>query len=138
MLKHLRHSLLSATLLCITLLTSACASDLMKELGELAPLRDQLVQTYAEDEINLQIQNGHAINVSFINSSFNDLPQADKEPKAQEIAQFVKDHYASIGKIDRISVSFVVHKQYVIFNYTNGLDTFFFDTKELKATPPAP
>ncbi len=78
------------------------------------------------------------INASFINSAFNDLPEADKEPKAREIAQFVKDHYASIGKIDQISVSFIVHKRYVIFNYTNGLDTFFFDTKELAATPPTP
>ncbi len=59
MLKHFYRGLFIATLLCITLLASACASELFQDVQALMPLREQLAQTYHEDEINLQIQNGH-------------------------------------------------------------------------------
>jgi len=67
-----------------------------------------------------------------INTPFNDLTRAEKEQKAGEIAQFVKDNFDSIDKIDHIWVAFVIHKRYFfLINYTNSLDTFFFEKDEL-------
>ena len=131
MLNRLRHSLFLIALICTMLITTACATEFFQDIQDLTPLRDQLIQAYHEDAVNLEIQNGHIVGVSFINSAFKDLPKTEKEGKARKIAQFVKEHYIAIGKVDRIWVAFVIHKDYVIFSYTNGLDTFFFKKSEL-------
>jgi hypothetical protein len=127
-------------LLVAALSLSGCAQGLWQAIADLAPLRDQLIQTYHEDDVNIVIQNGNALGISFINSAFNDLPSKDaKEAKAREIAQFVKAHYARIDRIDTVWVSFVIHKNYfMVFNYTNSLDTFFFEKNELDLSSSIP
>jgi hypothetical protein len=123
------------------LLLSGCAQGFVQDLSELFPLRDQLIQTYHEDNMNVVIQNGSALGISFINSAFNDLPtQEAKQAKAREIAQFAKDRYSRIDHIDTIWVSFTIHKEYfLVFNYSNSVDTFFFKTADLDHTDhPAP
>jgi hypothetical protein len=113
---------------------SACSQGFFQDLSELSPLRDQLVQTYHEDNVTVIIQNGNALGISFTNSTFNNLPTREaKQAKAREIAELVKDNYSRIDHIDMIWVSFTIHKQYIIFNYTNSLDTFFFDMKTLNS-----
>ena len=87
---------LAAFLTTVLLLLSGCSSAFVQDVENLAPLRDSLTATYHVDDFNLVIQNGHALGISFINSSFNDLPAAAKKPKAREIAQFAAAHYASI------------------------------------------
>jgi hypothetical protein len=121
-----------ATILAITLFfLTACNSAFVQDVQNLMPLRDSLVATYHVDDVNLVVQNGHALGISFINSPFNDLPSTAKEPKAREIAQFAAKHYESIDHIDEIWVGFVVDKQYIIMHYTNNFDTYFFKKAEL-------
>jgi hypothetical protein len=121
-----------ATFLAIALFCfTGCSSALVQDVQNLMPLRDSLVATYHVDDVNLVVQNGHALGISFVNSPFNDLPSTAKKPKAREIAQFAAKHYASIDHIDEIWVGFVVDKQYIIMHYTNSLDTYFFKKVEL-------
>ncbi|NEQ45303.1 MAG: hypothetical protein F6K00_17800 [Leptolyngbya sp. SIOISBB] len=82
--------------------------------------------------MQVTLHNVNSVVISFINSHFNDLTETEKAAKAEEIAQFVKDNYDSVDKIDDIVVSFVVHKKYfLLFEYTNSLDTFTFKISEL-------
>ena len=122
--------------LAATFLLSGCAQGFFQDVAELVPLRDQFIQTYHEDNVTVVIQNGSALGISFINSAFNDLPTQDaKQAKAREIALFAKAHYSRIDHIDTIWVSFTIHKQYfLVFSYTNSLDTFFFQTADLAPT----
>jgi hypothetical protein len=126
----LRHIVL--TLIAIFLL-SGCAAGFFQDVSELFSLREQLAQTYHDDNLNVVIQNGNALGITFINSEFNDLPtQAEKQAKAREIALFAKAHYSRIDHLDTIWVSFTIHKEYfLVFSFTNSLDTFFFQTADL-------
>ena len=117
----------------LLILALSCSRKNIHDLMELIPLRKALIKEYRTDEVNLSIWNGNTLAVSFINSPFNDLSKAEKEVKAKEIARFVNGQYTSMETISTISVSFVVHKNYVIFNYNNSLSTFFFPTAGLNA-----
>jgi hypothetical protein len=125
-------------MLVVTLMLAGCAQGVWQDVTDLFPLRDELIQTYHEEDVNIVVQNGNTLGISFVNSTFNDLPSAAaKQAKAREIAQFAKTHYARVDHVDAIWVSFVVHKTYfLVFSYTNGLDTFFFKTNDLDYVMP--
>ena len=110
-----------------------CTQSFAQDVAALGPLRDELIQTYHEDNVNVVIQNGQSLGISFINTHFNDLPTAAaKQAQAREIAQYVKDHYTRMDHIERIWVSFTVYKEYfLLVRYTNSLDTYFFETADL-------
>jgi hypothetical protein len=114
------------------ILLAGCSQESFQSFKGLFPLRDKLVQQFDERNVRITIQNGNTVGVSFINSSFNNLSQQEKELKAQEVAVFVKDNYDAIENIDNIWISFIIHKKYLfLVNYTNSLATFFFDKNAL-------
>ena len=114
---------------CLVVFTTGC----IQQLQDLEPLKEQIVDEYKDENVRLQLHNGNSVGVSFINTPFNDLTQAEQEQKATEIAQFVKYNYDSIDKVDYIFVAFIVHKRYfLLVEYTNALDTFHFEKDELK------
>jgi hypothetical protein len=115
------------------ILLTGCSQESFQSFTGLFPLRDELVRQFDEQNIRVTIQNGNTVGVSFINSSFNNLSQQEKELKAREVAVFVKDNYDAIDSIDNIWISFVIHKRYLfLVNYTNSLATFFFDKNALE------
>jgi len=130
-LKNLRTWPVTWFMLFFILLTG-CSQESFQSFKGLFPLRDKLIQQFDEQNVRITIQNGNTVGVSFINSSFNNLSQQEKELKAQEVAVFVKDNYDAIENIDNIWISFVIHKRYLfLVNYTNSLATFFFDKNAL-------
>ncbi len=136
MLKQLSQTryLLLALFSLAFLLQAGCSKGIMKSLSDLAKLRNDLMNEYkVQGDVNVTVQNSTVLGISFINSAFNKLSESERETKAREIAYFAKNHYASINFIDRIWVSFVVYKNYIIFQHTNNLNTYFFDKRELIA-----
>jgi hypothetical protein len=130
--KHMRILPVTGFMLFLILLTG-CSQESFQSFTGLFPLRDELVRQFDEQNIRVTIQNGNTVGVSFINSSFNNLSQQEKELKAREVAVFVKDNYDAIDSIDNIWISFVIHKRYLfLVNYTNSLATFFFDKNALE------
>ena len=133
----MRKLLLTATISCFLVLTiSGCAEPLQdllpQRLQDITPLREEIIDEYKDADVQVTLHNVNSVVISFINSHFNDLTETEKAAKAEEIAQFVKDNYDSVDKIDDIVVSFVVHKKYfLLFEYTNSLDTFTFKISEL-------
>src|SRR5579859_6373162 len=118
-------------LVLVTIMLAGCAQGLAQEFADMSSLHDQLVQNYHHNDIDVRITNGNRIDISFVNSGFNNLPtHAEKQARAREIAQFVKDRYAGISHIDTITVSFTVHIDIIVFQYTNNLDTFSFETAD--------
>lgn len=114
------------------LFSTGCSSAGLFALSDQLPLKEKLLAEYKYPEVNLVLQNGNTLGISFVNSPFNDLSREEKESKAREIATFAKNNYSSVSQIDTIWVAFVVYKKiFFIVDYTNALDTFFFDKREL-------
>jgi hypothetical protein len=87
-----------------------------------------LVEKYKEQNVKVIVQNSTTLGISFINASFNNLDQAEREQKAQEIALFAKDHYPAINEIRRMWIAFVVSQSYYyVFQDNEVKDIFYFD-----------
>ena len=91
------------------LLEAGCA-----QLKDLASLRDQLIKQYHQQNVEVKLTNGNALNIKFINSEFNALGAEQKEAKAREIANFVKGHCASIDGVETVGIAFVTRNNYVV------------------------
>ena len=116
-----------------SLLLNTSCSQTIKSLSEVSAFRNELIKEYKEQDINVVIQNSRTLDISFINSSFNNLGEQERANKAREIARFAKNHFASIDSVDKVWVSFVIAKNYIIFNYTNSVGAYLFDKNELIA-----
>ena len=120
--------ILAGVLIC---LNSGCSKETRKILTDLSALREELIKEYKTEDINLTVQNSRILRISFVNTAFNQLDQPGQQSKAREVALFAKARYRSINSMDGISVTFLVQKDYIIFHYTKGLATFFFETRRL-------
>jgi len=134
MKRKLRDCLLPVILGCSLLLTTSCSKETLKAFSDLAALRSDLIKEYKEQNVNVVLSNFRMLKISFINSAFNNLGEREKATKAQEIAVFAANHYASAGTIDQIWVAFTIYKEFFIFHYTNSLATYFFDRNKLTAS----
>jgi hypothetical protein len=113
------------------LLLSTSCKDTIKSLSDLSVLRNELIKEYKEQNINVVIQNSNVLGISFINSSFNNIGEQERAYKAKEIALFAMKKYPSIASVERIWVSFVKAKSYIIFHSSEGLGTYLFEKNKL-------
>jgi hypothetical protein len=128
---------ISRCLVVLGLCFSGCSKEMLKSLGELAQLRQQLMDEYHEQNIDVVLQDSRTLGVTFLNSALNDRNFTERATRAEKTALFVKKHFAGMNQIERIWVSFVVYKtRFVIFNYSQGLDVFLFD-KDAKPIGPS-
>jgi hypothetical protein len=116
------------------LLNGSCSKETIKTLSDLSALRGDLIKEYKVQDVNVTVQGSNVLGISFINSSFNKLGEQERENKAREIALFAKNHYPAIKSIDRIWVSFVIAKNYIVFHYSNSLATYVFEKSSLAPT----
>ena len=124
---QLRATLLTSVL-CASLLASACSSGLVKSLGDLARLRQQLIDKYHEQDIRVNLQNSRYLTIIFVNSPLNQQARAVRDKRAQETAKFVVSHYPAIREIGNIWVSFAAYEtRLIVFHYTQSVDAFMFD-----------
>lgn len=120
--------LLSITMAAIKISEFLRSSGISKSFTDLFTLKDKMEKEFGLSDIRVIIQNNTTIGISLINSPFNELKRGAKIEQARKIKTFVAKNYESIKDIDMIWVSFVVHKKYFfIVNFTNSLDTFFFN-----------
>jgi hypothetical protein len=123
-LLHLPLRILLATLL---LFSFGCSKDFLNNLKEIAQLRNQLVEEFHEQNINVTLQNSSVLQIAFINSPLNEGPQQERAQRAQETALFVKRNFAGIDRLERISVSFFRNEtRMIIVNYTEQIDSYAF------------
>ncbi len=118
-------------LTCILIVLAGCSEQHVHAIKEMFALRQKIIKEYKSANVDVALKNFNSIDVSFINTSFNELTKAERERKAHEIARFVKDAYSRIDDINEISISFVIYKKYIIVEYTENLDTFSFKTSAI-------
>ena len=100
------------------------------QMKDLASLRDQLIEQYHQQNVEVKLTNGNALNIRFINSEFNALGAEQKDAKAREIVNFAKGHYASIEGVETVGIAFVTRHSYVVLNMDSG-DEYVFRKSEL-------
>jgi hypothetical protein len=105
------------------LLAVACSSRSLKSLRDQARLRQQLIDKYHEQNINVSLTNSRFLHVMFVNSPLNQSNQADRVRRAQETATFAAANYPTIKEIETIWVSFI-ESEYL---HSQNLGFFSFD-----------
>ena len=120
---------LSLTLVTVVscLLATGCA-QVVTSLGEISKLQAEIVKEYGEPGVNVNLNNSNVLTVTFINSQLNAKGPAERAKRAQQTAEFVKQHYLSIAKLDEIWVGFFRQQtRYIVVTYNEGLGFFGFD-----------
>lgn len=101
------------------------------EFKAMVDMQQKLAQTYSCQNVGVQIMNGDTLNISLVNSEFNDLPSSQQTDKARDVAQFVKDNYKGQAKIVRIVITFAKNTRVGPVN-TNLTFSYPFDVSELE------
>ena len=112
----------------LCLLASACSSGPLKSLRNTARLRQQLIDKYHEQDINVSLRNSRFLFISFINSPLNRNDRAERARRAQETAFFAASNFPTIKEIETIGVSFLeAESRFFIYRYSKNLGFFSFD-----------
>lgn len=101
------------------------------ELTAMLVLREKIRQTYPCEDVGVQIMNGKALNISLINSKFNDLAGPEQAEKALEVAKFVKANYTGKAQITHIAITFVANTKVGPVN-ANRTFSYPFEVSELE------
>ena len=128
-------------LIVCSLILSACgtlpepeavpAEEGVQAVQNLIPLQEQLATEYGESNIKVEIEDGNALGITFVNSSSNGLAWDQKAEQAREIALFVCENYASMDRIAQVWVAFEIHQDGSIVDTTSSV-TFDFKKSELE------
>jgi len=120
-------------LILLGIVVSGCsnAKEAYKSLGDLQQLHADLTTKYKE-ELSLNINNDKYLSISIINSKLNELPIEQKKQKAREIAVYAVGSYKNSNELETVSVGYVIHKSYIIINYTEAMEQYRFNVSELK------
>lgn len=126
-----------------SLLVGGCrtAKDLGKSLGELATVRAELIKKFGEQDVNLRVstlENRKSISVVYVNSLLNQKTTEEREKRAQETAEIVRQNYPPIKNVSEIWVGFLrVTTRLGIFHWSEMIEVRGFDN-EARALPDAP
>ena len=104
----------------------------LAELAWLGQTRAGIVEVYHVEDVNLSLDNGHVLTVTFVNTGFNTIrSDEEKKMRAREVAKVTKSRCPHIDQIDTICVSFTVDSDYIIF-HTDRSETFSFKKADLE------
>jgi hypothetical protein len=126
-----RYSACCMVTLSFLVLLAGCSREGIQAVGDLVPLQRQLVAEYGESNIKVELQDGSTLGVTFANSASTDLAWDQKAQQAGEIASFVCNNYASMGRIIKVRVAFETDQDGFIGDSTSST-AFVFDQSELE------
>jgi hypothetical protein len=98
------------SLFLICLVANGCGKvrEFGKALGSLVELRENIMHKFGEDGVDVRVnsmEGRSTLAINFINSTLNDKDIVERQKRALETAQFVKDHYADIKQVAEILIS---------------------------------
>ena len=89
-------------------LLTGCAGQDSQAAVDLIPLQVQLVSEYRGSAIAVALQDGNTLSATVAGDSDWSLAGAQRAEQARQIAEFVRGHYRSIGRMDRVRVAFEI------------------------------
>jgi hypothetical protein len=105
-------------LLSVTILQFGC-KEVLKDLDELVALQDTLMKKYKVKDVEVKLKNENHLEVSFVNSTYNDSTEEQMKENAYAIKDFIRTVYHS-DNIERISVGFVKSNKSAVFPVSNS------------------
>ena len=133
MLSAYRYSLCVLLTSCLLAYGCSTAKDVGKALGDLKRVRAELIKKFGEQDVDLRVrtyQNRTSISVTYVNSPLNQKTPEEREKRAQETADIIKQLYPSVKNVSEIWVGFArVTTRLVIFHYSETLDAYGFDNE---------
>jgi hypothetical protein len=114
--------------LCSVLLACSCSSGLVKSLRDTARLRQQLIDKYHEQDVNVSLQNSRFLFIVFVNSPLNQKDNAERARRAQDTAAFAVANYPAINRIENIWVNYIESEShFIVYHSRKSLGFFVFD-----------
>ena len=102
-----------------------------EEFQAMVDLQQKIRQTYNCNNVGVQIMNGNTLNISLINSEFNNLSGSEQAEQAREVAKFVKTNYKGKAEITHIVITFTQSIKAGPVN-TNSSFSYPFEVSELE------
>ena len=120
---------------CLLAYGCSTAKDLRKTLDDLAVVRAELIKKFGEEDVNLHVNTFGDLtrfSVVYVNSPLNQATTEERAKRAEETAEIVRQHYASIKNVSEIWVGFKrVTTRLVIFHASEMIDGFL-EARELR------
>ena len=85
---------------------------------DLLVLRDQITTEFHEKVVDVSIINGNQMAVKFVNSPYNDKSDAEKQARANVVADFVVKHYKT--PLKAVIVQYVAEKGVAGFSMSHA------------------
>ena len=122
---------LIAALLCFCVLNGfGCSEQFRESMGSLWKLRVDISKAIGHANVNVTLQNNNCIGISLINSPFNDADADTQNELGEILCSMIEDHFGENDGIKYAWVSFVKHKKFGIAQYTNALNTKFYERSD--------
>jgi hypothetical protein len=139
-MKLRRQRLLLVGLLVLLAPLGACSSvrGVIGKLGELNRLQQRLQQQTGQYNIQVNLNNGQNLSISFMNSPGAKLPADQKRVKALEVARLAYNDYPERADLASVRVTFAAVYDVGPLHYNNGFDSTEFTISQLTSDQPAP
>jgi hypothetical protein len=134
-----RRPALQTVLLAVLVVLASCSGvhQVLGTLQDLQKVQGELEKALGYNEIRVNLNNSHFLNIAVVNSPWRELPADQKNAKAVEIARLAYGSYPSRSALSAVSVTFAVHRTYVgFFNYDDSGDSYGFEIPQLTAESP--
>lgn len=116
----------------ITILISSCTTEgIVEDFSDMSELRDSLSKVFPDEDIRVKISNGLYIGISFVNSDLKKLGKEEKNKIAKKVGLITR-HFFDEKRILDGSLTFVIFKNYIVFKYTEAVDTYDLWISDLK------
>jgi hypothetical protein len=112
----------------------ACSKEAREQIGEMKQISTAISGKFNVQNVGIGVTNKHLLQISLINSRFNNFPEDDKNKLAEELAYFAFTKLEKIRNIDEIWVAFTVYKKTLFSEYKNSLDNHVFKVSVLVQT----
>mgnify|MGYP001812506236 FL=1 len=104
--RHGRYSVCGVVGLALLLILAGCAGESTQAVLDLVPLQREMAAEYGGWNVVVECQHGDTLRFTMFEEAAGISPNEFSPERAQEIAEFVCEHYRSMDRIDMVEVAF--------------------------------
>ena len=98
--------------------------------AELLVLQNEVKQELQVENVQTQYQNFMCIGVAIVNSRFNEASEEEQQAARDTVIRLIDQHYRDREDITMVFVSFAEYRNWIVFSYSNSLNTRFYERDE--------